>query len=260
LFIRLSQRNGCTPYNHRVVSVRGVSKSFDGVPVLTDIDLEIPKGQITAIMGSSGGGKTTLLRCISGLIVPEKGQILVDDVDVLKEPEEARRHMGMVFQSAALFDFLDVEDNVLFGVRRQLKLNPKQEAEVVSQALHRVGLEGNEHKMPAELSGGMRKRVGIARAIALKPQVMLYDEPTTGLDPVTTYTIDTLIVGLSRELDMTSLVVSHDVNSVFRTAEHVAFLHGGRMVFDGTPEQFKESDVEAIREILEKSQATTITG
>jgi phospholipid/cholesterol/gamma-HCH transport system ATP-binding protein len=241
-----------------MVSVVGVNKSFDGRTVLKNINLQVPDGQITAIMGSSGGGKTTLLRCISGLITPETGEILVDNVDVLKEPEEARRHMGMVFQSAALFDFLNVQDNVLFGVRRQLSLTAKEENEVVREALHRVGLEGDEMKMPSELSGGMRKRVGIARAIALKPKVMLYDEPTTGLDPVTTYTIDTLIVGLCRELGMTSLVVSHDVNSVFRISQHVAFLHGGELVFDGTTEEFRSSKVEAIEEILEKSQATTL--
>ncbi|HSI73900.1 MAG TPA: ATP-binding cassette domain-containing protein, partial [Fimbriimonas sp.] len=188
-----------------MVSVRGISKSFDGRVVLKDINLEVPQGQLLAIMGSSGGGKTTLLRCISGLIVPEKGDVEVDGIDVIKEPEEARRHMGMVFQSAALFDFMNVEDNILFGVRRQLKLDKKEERKTVAEALERVGLSGNEHLLPAQLSGGMRKRVGIARAIALKPRVMLYDEPTTGLDPITTYTIDALMVQLCRELQMTSL-------------------------------------------------------
>ncbi|MEZ0327165.1 MAG: ABC transporter ATP-binding protein [Fimbriimonas sp.] len=240
-----------------MVSVRGVTKSFDGRVVLDDISLEVPKGQILAIMGSSGGGKTTLLRCISGLIVPDSGEVVVDEVDVIKEPEEARHHMGMVFQSAALFDFMNVEDNILFGVRRQRKVARSEEAATVKSSLERVGLVGNEKLMPAELSGGMRKRVGIARAIALKPQVMLYDEPTTGLDPITTYTIDALMVNLSKELSMTSLVVSHDVTSVFRTAHQVAFLHGGKLIFHGSPEAFRESREEAIREILQKSEATT---
>jgi phospholipid/cholesterol/gamma-HCH transport system ATP-binding protein len=240
-----------------MVSVRGVTKSFEGRVVLNDITLEVPAGQILAIMGSSGGGKTTLLRCISGLIVPEKGEVVVDDINVLSEPEEARRHMGMVFQSAALFDFMNVEDNILFGVRRQQKAHKSEEAATVKNALERVGLVGNEKLFPAELSGGMRKRVGIARAIALKPQVMLYDEPTTGLDPITTYTIDALMVSLCKELNMTSLVVSHDVTSVFRTAQQVAFLHGGRLIFHGSPEEFRESREDAIREILEKSEATS---
>ncbi len=240
-----------------MVSVRGVTKSFDGRVVLDDITLEVPKGQILAIMGSSGGGKTTLLRCISGLIVPNAGDVIVDDVDVIQEPEEARHHMGMVFQSAALFDFMNVEDNILFGVRRQQKVARSEEATTVKNALERVGLIGNEKLMPAELSGGMRKRVGIARAIALKPQVMLYDEPTTGLDPITTYTIDALMVHLCKELNMTSLVVSHDVTSVFRTAQQVAFLHGGKLIFHGSPEAFRDSSEAAIQEILQKSEATT---
>jgi phospholipid/cholesterol/gamma-HCH transport system ATP-binding protein len=241
-----------------VVSVRGVSKSFAGTPVLKDISLEVPAGGIAAIMGSSGGGKTTLLRCISGLIVPEKGAVEVDGVNVLADPEEARHHMGMVFQSAALFDFLDVRDNVLFGVRRMLGLNAKDEKDVVAQALARVGLEGSEDKLPAELSGGMRKRVGIARALALKPKVMLYDEPTTGLDPITTYTIDSLIVGVSKEFGMTSLVVSHDVKSVVRTAQSVHFLDGGELVFSGSPSEFESSQVPAIKEIIEKSSASSL--
>ncbi len=240
-----------------MVSVQGVTKSFDGRIVLDNISLEVPKGQILAIMGSSGGGKTTLLRCISGLITPDSGGVIVDDIDVIQEPEEARMHMGMVFQSAALFDSMNVEDNILFGVRRQRKAANSEEAETVQNALERVGLVGNEKLMPAELSGGMRKRVGVARAIALKPQVMLYDEPTTGLDPITTYTIDALMVSVAKELSMTSIVVSHDVTSVFRTAQQVAFLHGGKLIFHGSPEAFRESSEAAIREILEKSEATS---
>jgi phospholipid/cholesterol/gamma-HCH transport system ATP-binding protein len=240
-----------------MVTVRDIHKSFDGRAVLKDITLEVPAGQLLAIMGSSGGGKTTLLRCISGLIVPEKGDVIVDGVDVLDDPEEARRHMGMVFQSAALFDFMTVQDNILFGVRRQLKLTAKEEQAAVQESLDRVGLKGMEHLMPAELSGGMKKRVGIARAIALKPKVMLYDEPTTGLDPITTYTIDALMVELSRDLGMTSLVVSHDLSSVFRTAQRVAFLHGGQLIFHGTSDEFRHSSEAAIQEILQKSEATS---
>src|SRR5580704_12046556 len=142
-----------------MVRIRGLDKSFDGPLVLQDINLEIDQGEIVAIMGSSGGGKTTLLRCICGLISPTRGEILVDGINVSDEPEEARRHMGMVFQSAALFDYMNVEDNVLFGIKRQLRLNAKDQKSFAKQALERVGLQDEEEKMPAELSGGMRKRV-----------------------------------------------------------------------------------------------------
>ena len=240
-----------------MVSLRGLYKSFEGRIVLREINLEVEKGEIVAIMGSSGGGKTTLLRCISGLVPFERGQVLVDEVDVQKQPEEARRHMGMVFQSAALFDYMNVEENVLFGIRRQLRLSPADQKHAAREALERVGLEGEEHKMPDELSGGMRKRVGIARAIALSPRVMLYDEPTTGLDPITSYTIDHLIVGLRRDLNVTTVVVSHDVSSVSRVADRVAFLHDGDLIFTGSPQEFSNSKEASIQELITKAQATS---
>jgi len=240
-----------------MVRLRSLYKSFDNTPVLRDINLDVAAGEIVAIMGSSGGGKTTLLRCISGLLKVTSGEILVDDIDVEKSPEEARRRMGMVFQSAALFDYMNVHDNVLFGIRRQLKLSPKQQLETAKAALERVGLSGDDLKMPAELSGGMRKRVGIARAIALQPKVMLYDEPTTGLDPITAYTIDQLIAELRVDLNVTTIVVSHDVSSVFRVADRVAFLHEGELIFVGTTAEFSKSKEASIQELVSKSQATT---
>lgn len=238
-----------------MVSVRGLSHSFGAKPVLRNIDLEIAKGEILAVMGSSGGGKTTLLKCISGLIVPTAGQVEVAGVDAIAEPEAARRKMGMVFQSAALFDYLSVEDNVLFGVRRWTDLDGKGQQDLVGELLQTVGLEGTEKLMPNELSGGMRKRVGIARALALRPEVMLYDEPTTGLDPVTVFTIDQLIVQVRQKYAMTSIVVSHDVTSVFRTADRIAFLDRGELIFVGGPEAFQESKETAILELVQKSQA-----
>lgn len=239
-----------------MVSVKGLTMRFGDKEVLRNIDLEVAPGELVAIMGSSGGGKTTLLRCISGLLKATKGSVCVDGVDVEKEPEEARRRMGMVFQSAALFDYMDVESNVLFGIQRQLKLAKDKQNELAHQALERVGLQGNEKKMPSELSGGMRKRVGMARALALSPKVMLYDEPTTGLDPITTYTIDHLMVELRDSLKMTSLIVSHDVSSVFRTADRIAFLHKGELIFTGNPEEFAAATDPNIRELVEKAQAT----
>jgi phospholipid/cholesterol/gamma-HCH transport system ATP-binding protein len=241
-----------------MISVRSLSHSFGDRQVLKDISLEVAAGEILAVMGSSGGGKTTLLRCISGLIKPTAGEVLVDAIEVQKDPDAARRRMGMVFQSAALFDYLSVEDNVLFGVKRWSDLDDKGQRELVKTTLDTVGLGGTERLMPSELSGGMRKRVGIARALALQPKVMLYDEPTTGLDPITTYTIDSLIVQLRRDFGVTSLVVSHDVSSVFRVADRVAFLDQGELAFVGSPSEFEESRHEAIRELVAKAQATSL--
>lgn len=237
-----------------MISVRGLSHSFGGRPVLRDINLEIEPGEILAIMGSSGGGKTTLLRCISGLITPSSGEVTVDEVNVRKEPEEARRRMGMVFQSAALFDYMNVWDNVVFGLKRRGKRVHSDPEAIATNALKEVGLTGSEKLMPAELSGGMRKRVGIARAIALQPKVLLYDEPTTGLDPITTYTIDALIRSVRDAMNATTLVVSHDVTSVVRTADRVAFLEDGGLTFLGTAKEFLNAPNEAIRDIVSKSQ------
>lgn len=238
--------------------VRDLVRAFGKNVVLDGISLEVPEGEILAIMGSSGGGKTTLLRCIAGLLKPTSGCVEVDGINVQVEPDRARRTMGMVFQSAALFDYLDVEENVLFGVKRWTKLGKEEQHELVRGTLERVGLKGAEELMPAELSGGMRKRVGIARALALNPKLMLYDEPTTGLDPITSYTIDALIEEIRRERTMTSLVVSHDVSSVFRVADRIAFLHKGALIFIGTPEQFRKADDPAIRELVEKAYAQSL--
>lgn len=240
-----------------MISIRGLSHQFGDKVVLKDIDLEIAKGEIVAIMGSSGGGKTTLLRCIAGLLRPTKGEIEVDEVDVLSRPEDARRRLGMVFQSGAPFDYLNVRENVLFGVRRHLKLSKSEQDALLVKELETVGLTGTEKLMPSELSGGMRKRLGIARALALSPSVMLYDEPTTGLDPITTYTIDGLIVRVRKELGITSLLVSHDVSSVFRTADRIAFLHQGELTFVGTPEEFQRQKHPAIEEMVRKAMAAT---
>ena len=241
-----------------MIEIKDLSHSFGPNQVLKNVSLFVGEGEILAVMGSSGGGKTTLLRCISGLIKPTSGNVVVDGIDVQAEPEEARKKMGMVFQSAALFDYLTVEQNVLFGVRRHLKLSTKDEQHLLADTLSRVSLTGNEHLLPAELSGGMKKRVGMARAIALNPKVLLYDEPTTGLDPITTYQIDELVASLRKSLGATSMLVSHDLISVQRTADRVAFLDKGEIAFVGTPSEFLKSDHPAIKEVVEKSQARTL--
>lgn len=241
-----------------MIVVRQLTKRFGEKVVLEDIDLHVEKGEIVALMGSSGGGKTTLLKCITGLIPPSSGTIEVAGVSVLDSGEAARHKMGLVFQSAALFDFMNVRDNVLFGPRRWMKLTRGQEEELLTETLDAVGMADSAELMPSELSGGMKKRVGIARAIALKPEVMLYDEPTTGLDPVTAYTIDSLIAEVNRRFEVTSLVVSHDVTSVMRVADRVVFLEGGKIRFDGPPGAFKASDYPAVAELVSKSRAESL--
>ncbi len=238
-----------------MISVAGVSHSFDARPVLSDISFEVAAGEIAVIMGSSGGGKTTLLKCLSGLLRPDTGAITVAGVDVVHQPEEARTKMGLVFQYAALFDSLNVRDNILFGVRRQRKLKPKEEVEILEKHLTQVGLTGVEHLLPNELSGGMRKRVGLARALCMEPEVLLYDEPTSGLDPITAYSIDQLIVETRDTLGLTSVVVSHDVSSVFRVADRILFLDKGILAFNGTPDEFREVREGPIKELVEKARA-----
>lgn len=241
-----------------MVEVAGLHLAFDKRPVLKDVHLSVPEGQIAVIMGSSGGGKTTLLKCVAGLLKPDAGSITVEGVDVVKKPEAAREHMGLVFQYAALFDYLDVTENILFGLRRRKRLTKKEERETLDRLLAAVGLAGNDKKMPDELSGGMRKRVGLARALCMEPQVLLYDEPTSGLDPVTAYSIDQLIVETRDRLGVTSLVVSHDVSSVLRVADKIIFLHQGEVLFDGPPADFRQASEGPIRELVEKARAESL--
>lgn len=237
------------------IEVEELRHQFDGREVLKGIDLTVQRGEILAVMGSSGGGKTTLLKCISGLLKPTKGDVRVEGVSVVREHDRAVQHIGLVFQYAALFDFLSVRDNVLFGVRRNRRISKKDEEALLAKLLAQVHLEGVENQKPAELSGGMRKRVGLARALAMDPAVLLYDEPTSGLDPVTAYSIDRLIVETRDQRGATSVVVSHDVNSVLRVADRIAFLHGGELAFWGTKEEFRVCQAEPVLELVRKSQS-----
>lgn len=235
--------------------VRDLTHRFGDNRVLLHIDLTVEDRQIVSIMGSSGGGKTTLLRCIAGLIQPTSGSIEIDGVDVSKNPDVIYDKVGLVFQSAALFDYLNVRENILFGVRRKRRLSRSEQGEIVRRLLHEVALPGVEKLMPGELSGGMRKRVGLARALALQPKVLLYDEPTSGLDPVTAYSIDQLIVETRDRLGVTSIVVSHDVSSVFRVSDRIAFLSSGTLAFIGTVEEFRQESNQTIVEMVDKAQA-----
>jgi phospholipid/cholesterol/gamma-HCH transport system ATP-binding protein len=227
-------------------------------PILHDIGLNIPRGQILAIMGISGSGKTTLLKCLAGLLKPTSGRILVDGEDIvpLKETEmdRVRLKIGLVFQYAALFDSLSVYDNVSFGIVNHRRVKRQEVDRIVRERLADVGMEGSERLFPSQLSGGMQKRVGLARALAMEPKVLLYDEPTSGLDPVIARNIDDLIMSTCDRLGMTSVVVSHDIASIFRIADRIAMLHEGTVVAIGTPDEMRASRNPAVQEFIAGSR------
>lgn len=237
-----------------VVELKGVSKTFEDVQVLDGLDLAVEPGEILTIIGGSGTGKTVLLKLILGLIKPEAGRILIEGEDIVPMREgqllKLRRKLGMVFQGSALFDSLSVGENVAYPLREHTRLSEAEIRERVQEALTLVGLEGIERKDPAELSGGMRKRVAVARAIALIPKILLYDEPTTGLDPSNVEKINELILDLNRKLDVTSLVVTHDLKSAFRISDRIALLHEGRIVAIGAPREIERSRQPLVREFI----------
>ncbi|HZP83573.1 MAG TPA: ATP-binding cassette domain-containing protein [Chthonomonadaceae bacterium] len=228
------------------ITVRNLSYEVPQKRILTDINLEIAAGEIVSIMGMSGSGKTTLLKLLTGLIKPTSGQILVGDVDIAQlsesELDEVRLKMGLVFQYAALFDSLTIYDNIVFGVvRHRKRVKRKDLDELVRKLLAQVQLEGVEKRLPSELSGGMQKRVGLARALAMEPSLVFYDEPTSGLDPVTANAIDELIMDTRERMQVTSVVVSHHLPSIFRISDRVAMLHQGEIVIHDTPEKVQAS-------------------
>lgn len=229
-----------------IVELRGVSKAFDQNQVLNGLDLSVKPGEIITIIGGSGAGKSVLLKLILGLIKPERGRILIEGQDIvpLKEGEllKVRGKMGLVFQGSALFDSLSVGENAAFALREHTRLSEAEVQGRVLECLGLVGLEGVEGKDPAELSGGMRKRVGVARAIALVPKILLYDEPTTGLDPFNVEKITELILDLNEKLNVTSMVVTHDLRIAFKISDRIALLHQGMITFVGTPDEVEGSE------------------
>lgn len=237
-----------------IVELHGVYKAFDQNQVLDGLDLSVRPGEVMTIIGGSGAGKTVLLKLIVGLIKPEAGRILIEGQDIvpLKEGEllKVRRKMGMVFQGSALFDSLSVGENVAFPLREHTRLSELEIQDRILECLGLVGLEGIEGKDPTELSGGMRKRVGIARAIALVPKILLYDEPTTGLDPSNVEKITELILDLNGKLSVTSVVVTHDLKSAFKISDRIALLHQGRIAFVGTPDEVEGSDSLLVRNFI----------
>lgn len=237
------------------VTVQDLEFAVADRSILRGVNLEVAPGEVVAIMGVSGGGKTSLLKCLSGLQRPTAGTIRIGEVDVTALDEarlnEQRRKMGMVFQYAALFDSLTVFENVIFGLRFHGGHSEKELRETAHAQLSAVGLEGTEEMYPAQLSGGMRKRVGLARALATGPEVVFYDEPTSGLDPVVARIIDDLIVRVRDRLGVTSVIVSHDVPSILRTTDRVAMLHDGHIIEYSTPAEIRTSENPAVRQFIE---------
>jgi phospholipid/cholesterol/gamma-HCH transport system ATP-binding protein len=237
------------------VSVRGLRYDIAGRTILDGVSLEIAPREIMAVMGMSGGGKTTFLKCCAGLSRPTAGEILIGETEIVHLSESqlnsVRRRIGMVFQYAALFDSMDVYDNVAFGLRHNSHLSETEIRRIVEEKLDAVGMVGTERLMPAELSGGMRKRIGLARALATNPEVLFYDEPTSGLDPIVASVIDELIVQVRDALGVTSVVVSHTIASIFRIADRVAMLYGGRFAAIGTPDEIRQSSDPVVRQFIE---------
>jgi phospholipid/cholesterol/gamma-HCH transport system ATP-binding protein len=223
-----------------LIQVCDVRYEVGGKQILKGIDLHVNAGEIVCIMGMSGSGKTTLLHCIGGLSRATSGEIWIGDAQIVGMKEDALNHvrerMGMVFQYSALFDSLTVFENVAFGLRRRRRMTEQDIKDAVAEKLALVGLPGTEKLYPSELSGGMAKRVGLARAIALSPPVLLYDEPTSGLDPVVASLVDELIVQMRDKLGVTSIVVSHSITSIFRISDRIAMVHEGNILVEDTPE------------------------
>lgn len=230
------------------MSIRMVElkKSFGSKRVLDGFSLEVPDGGVSTIIGGSGSGKSTALKLVIGLIRPDAGEVWVDGVrvDTLFDDDlyDMRRQVGFVFQFAALFDSMTIGENVAMGLRRAGLLDEAGIAQRVSESLAFVDLDGVEDRFPSELSGGMKKRAGVARAIAQRPKYLLYDEPTTGLDPITVTVIDRLILRMRDELGVTSLVITHDMDSAYRISDHIAMLHEGRVRWEGTPDGLRGVD------------------
>lgn len=226
-----------------MIEVKDVFKSFNGKGVLRGVNLRVEKGETMVILGPSGCGKSVLLKLIIGLLKPESGSIFIEGEDITRKGfhdlYRLREHFGMLFQGAALFDSMTVEENVGLPLREHTSLKSKAISAIVREKLRLVGLEGVERMKPAELSGGMRKRVGLARAMARDPRIILYDEPTTGLDPIMADQINELILELQKKLAITSIAVTHDIKSAFQIADRVAMLHQGKILATGTPEQIR---------------------
>jgi phospholipid/cholesterol/gamma-HCH transport system ATP-binding protein len=239
------------------IRFRGVKKTFGTKRIYTDLTLDLVHGETITVMGASGSGKSVMLKMLIGLLKPDAGEILVDGQDVTKMDEaaltEVRRRIAYLFQGAALFDSLTVGENVAYGLREQFwdKMRNEEILARVEQSLAMVGLPGIESMRPSDLSGGMKKRVGLARTLALQPEVILYDEPTTGLDPINTARINHLIKAIQRALKLTSVVVTHDMGTAFSVSDRLVMIGKGRVLLVGTKEDFRKTTNPAVRDFIE---------
>ncbi len=245
------------------IEIINIHKSFEDKDVLKGIDFLFEKGKVNMIIGTSGSGKTVLVKCIVGLLVPDKGKVLYDGIDFIKatpkEKREIRRNIGMLFQSSALFDSLTVGENVAFPLRIFTKMSEKEIKERVKYCLERVDLHNVGDLYPSEISGGMKKRVGIARAIVMNPKYLFFDEPNSGLDPKTATLIDELIEELTYEMNTTTIVITHDIRSVFMIGDKILFLYNGHKEWEGTPEEIKTSNNKPLQDFIEKSGVTSFS-
>ena len=236
------------------IEIKNLYKQFGPKIVLEDLNLDIYEGEILCILGKSGTGKSVVMKHLVGILEPDQGDIIVDNTSYIHANEKTKvdieKKYGILFQGAALFDSMNVYDNVAFGLRRQ-KIGESEIKTIVTDLLTEVGLRGIEDKMPGELSGGMQKRVGLARSIALKPEIMLYDEPTTGVDPITAMAVNALITKMRERFNITSIVITHDMKSASIIADRIAMLYQGNIIYTGTPEDFKQTDNPYVRQLAE---------
>jgi phospholipid/cholesterol/gamma-HCH transport system ATP-binding protein len=239
------------------VQVESLSKSFGKQTVLKGINLEVAEGETLSVLGRSGTGKSVLLKLIIGLHKPDSGSIRINGEEVtnlpLKELNEVRKKVGFLFQQAALYDSLTIEENVAFPLRRHSKMSDDERSKRVRQLLASVGMEQDAHKLPAELSGGMQRRVGLARALALQPEILLFDEPTAGLDPITAAEIDDLILRLQKERTITSVVVTHDIHSARAVSDRLALMRDGQVLIEGAFEDLQKSRDPFVMQFLDGS-------
>jgi phospholipid/cholesterol/gamma-HCH transport system ATP-binding protein len=237
------------------IRVVNLHKSFGEKGVLRGVNLEVREGESMVIIGGSGSGKTVLIKCIIGLMPPDQGEIYVDGKEISaldeKKMNDVRKKFGMLFQGGALFDSLTVWENVGFGIQRQTQLKEEAIRKIASEKLALVGLKNVEDLMPAELSGGMRKRVSLARAIAIEPEILLYDEPTTGIDPILADAINDLIVEMKEKLHVTSIAITHDMKSAYKIADRIAMLYEGKIIQTGTSEEMKHSSNPIVQQFIE---------
>jgi phospholipid/cholesterol/gamma-HCH transport system ATP-binding protein len=237
-----------------IIKLRQVHKSFGQEHVLRGLDLSVPKDSVSVIIGRSGGGKSVLLKHIIGLMRPDKGEVIIEGQDIARMSERKmapiRRKFGMLFQESALFDSMNVEDNVAFPLLEHTSKNRREILDIVAEKLAAVGLKDKGHKLPSELSGGMRKRVGLARALALDPKIVLFDEPTSGLDPVMAAAINELIVRTQSEFKATCVVISHDIPAAMSTGHKLFMLFDGTIIAQGTPDQIRDWDDEVVQQFI----------